>query len=30
MMDRCNNETLVGRLLEERGRWVKSENKFGG
>lgn len=26
-MDHCNNEELVSRLLEERGRWVRSETR---
>jgi hypothetical protein len=26
-MDHCNNEELVSRLLEERGRWVRSEKR---
>lgn len=28
-MDHCNNEDLVSRLLEERGRWTRSETRGG-
>lgn len=26
-MDHCNNEELVSRLLEERGKWVRSDTR---
>ena len=28
-MDHCNNEELVSRLLDERGRWTRSETRGG-
>jgi hypothetical protein len=28
-MDHCNNEELVSRLLEERGRWVRCDTRSG-